>query len=296
MANIKIYNDFARIAQISSDFHRRIIAGIVAKPKLLGKLNYAFLHPQAARWKKDPVPLKMTTMYLTAEDLLIEAGVPKELLKIAIDGLGNVAGKPPTFELRESVKFISAAWHSRAARVYKLLLEEFKNGKYVVSYGSGSGVIEILALIASGNKKAKVDLMDKDHIGIEAAESLIELFCKHGYDIRNQTTTSVDDIFTIELPNEADTVASIGLLHNYFPLETANKLVQKWFNSGAKKLITDIYYDPAQSDNGNNDAKLRAKFVNRVLNWKFGSPDGLLFCNNETFCKSLSDYTIDVYA
>jgi len=295
MINIKIHSDFSWLAKVSSASQRKIITDMAAKPKLLGRLNCALLHPQAARWKKDPVPLKMTTMYLVADELLMDAGIPEELLKIAVAGVGNIAGKPLTHELKKSIRFISIAWHLRAARIYRLLLKEFKSGKYVASYGCGSGMIEIFALIASGNKDARVDLMDRDPIGIELAKKLIELFYEHGYDIRSQVTMSVDDIFTIEPSDKVDTILSAGLLHNYFPLKTANALVKKWLNVGIKKIITDIFYDPAKVDDGKNDAKIRAKFVNRVLNWKFGPPDGLLYCSKEALCESLSTYNIELY-
>ena len=236
--------------------------------------------------------LKMLTLYLAAKDYLVEEGVPRDLLEIAAKRFGSIKGKPLTARLLESVLFAAAPWHIRAARAFKLLLEEFANGKNILSYGCGSAIIEILALVASNNT-AKLTLIDIDPVGIELTEKLLALLHENGYDVRDQVFASVGNIHNHKLPTDVDTVVSIGLLHNYFPMDTANALMEKWFAAGARKVISDIYYDPENIKG--NDAELRVQFVKNVLNWKFGPPDGLCFCEWEDLCDSLPDRNIDVY-
>ena len=295
MPNVSIHSDFERLDCVASEKQRKMTtrASFDLRGLRIGKLSYALAHPQAVQWVSDPIALKMLTLYLAAKDYLVESGIPKELAEIAARSFGNIKGSPLTPSLLESVLFTAAPWHIRAVRVYKLLAEEFKNGSSVVSYGCGSGIIEILALIASGNKDAKVVLVDKDPVGIELADKLVLLFNEHGYDTNEQILTSVGDIQDYELPSGVDTAISIGLLHNYFSLDVARKLMEKWFVGGARKIFTDVYYEPKSIDI--YDAELRIRFVRNVLSWKFGPPDGLLFCNKEDLCDSLSDRQVEIY-
>ncbi len=243
----------------------------------------------------DNLALKMATLYLAAQDYLVEIGVPTQLMEIAYELFGRIKGKPLTPKLLESVLFAAAPWHMRAARVFRLFEEEFKNNRNVVSYGSGAGLMEILALVASGNHTVKLSLIDNDAFGIGLARRLVESLNEHGYDIRSQVTTLVADIHKCDLPEGTDTVASIGLLHNYFPMNTANELMSKWFAAGAVKVLTDIYYYPESAENGDNDAIARAKFVKNVLSWKFGPPNGLLFCDANTFFDALPGHKVELY-
>ena len=103
----------------------------------------------------------------------------------------------------------------RAARVFNLLIHEFWNGKNVASYGCGSGLIELLALIASGNKASKLTLIDVDPLNIALTQSLITLFHEHEYDVESQTTLILGDIHELRLAPNTNTAISIGLLHNY---------------------------------------------------------------------------------
>jgi len=125
------------------------------------------------------------------------------------------------------------------------------------------------------------------------ADKLVALFFEHGYDIKDQVTAFVGNINDCELPSGVDTVMSIGLLHNYLSLKDAKLLMEKWFSAGVCKVITDMYYDPKSVKT--YDAELRIRFVKNVLRWKFGSPDGLLFCSHKTLCESLPNNMIEIW-
>ncbi|MCL2085501.1 class I SAM-dependent methyltransferase [Candidatus Saccharibacteria bacterium] len=293
MAKTKIHKDYERLADIRSDEQRRVTAISISKP--FGKLCYAIGRFQLIPWKSYPVALKMLIMYLAAKDYFIQEGLPKRLVELATDALGGVGGKPLETKLRNSILFVGAAWHIRFVRAYKLLLEEFKAGRNVESYGCGSGIIEIIALIASGNASAKLTLIDYDSVGIDLARQLVALFRDNGYDISSQVSISEGDICECKPSSETNTIVSIGLLHNYFTLEEANAMMREWFETGVSKVITDIYYDADIAENGSNDAKLRLSYVRIVCGWKVGLPDGLLYCNREDFCKSLANYNVEVY-
>jgi hypothetical protein len=293
MEKVKVHSDSGRLEQVLCDKQRKVTALAVSKP--FGRLCYALGRPQAVQWASDPMPLKMLTLYLAAKDYLIKAGIPKQLVELAANAYLNIKGKPVSSRLHRSVMFISPAWHSRAVRSFKLLVKEFEDGKNVESYGSASGIIELLALIVSENHTVKLTLLDLDPVGVDLAEKLVALFKQHGHDVSSQVTIRQGDICESMPSEETDTIVSLGLLHNYFPLDKANELMQKWLSAGVSKVITDIYYEPKDADDGKNDAKLRISFVKNVLKWKFGPPDGLHFYNKETFCKSLPGKKIDVY-
>jgi hypothetical protein len=278
---------------------KKAVKTLFGKP--IGKISYVLPRPQAVQWVKDPQPLKMLTLYLSAKDYLVESGIDEKLVELSAKHLGNIQGKPLTPKLHESVMFTACPWHMRAVRVFKLLKEEFENGRSVESYGSASGIIEILALIMSGNRSVKLTLIDYDEVGIDLARKLVELFDKHDYDIGGQVEIKQGDIRDCVPKAETNTVISIGLVHNYFTLSEANGMLQSWFDKGATKVITDIYHDAEIVDDGYNDAKLRIAFVKNVLSWKFGlsknpnEPNGLLFCSKESFAESLPEYQIKAY-
>ena len=290
MSHIKVYDDFDRLHQVFSDEQRRKAKRYSAR---FGKAKYALAYPQAVQWKRDPVPLKMLVIYLAAADYLVPLGVPRNLADLAAT-LGNINGRPLTPKLHANVMFIAAPWHIRARRVFKLLLNEFQNNNNVESYGAASGIIEILALIASGNHTATLHLMDNDPIAIDLAKKLIMLFRDNGYDVSDQVSVSLGEIHGYSPRSDTHTIASIGLLHNYIPFRAANSLTQSYFDAGVKRVITDIYYDAEKVDSECNDAKLRTTFVKDVLDWNFGPPDGLLLCSKNVF-DDFSDKEIELY-
>ena len=293
MASTKVHSDSERLIEVRSQKQHDVTA--LSVKGLLGKLLYALPRRQLLTWKNYSVALKMLIMYLAAKDYFIQSGIPKDLVELVSNAFGGVNQKPLEQKLSDSILFVGAAWHMRVVRTFNLLVEEFKMGKSIVSYGCGSSIIEILALIASRNKDARITLIDYDPVGIELTEKLIALFSNHGHDISNQVTTFVGDIHKHKLPSDTDTVISIGLLHNYFSLVEANGIMQEWFGSGVNKVITDIYYDADMVNTEYNDAKLRVAFVKNVCGWKLGPPNGLLFCSQDDFCASLPNATIDVY-
>ncbi|MCL2869871.1 class I SAM-dependent methyltransferase [Candidatus Saccharibacteria bacterium] len=246
--------------------------------KLLGKIIYGlFICPQAMTWKKEPSrSVKMLGMYLVYIKPMIKAGIPADLLKIVDDEFGGIGKKhkPIRPVLFRCMQFISILWYMRFVATYHLLVEEFKQGKNVVSIGCGSGIIETLALIASGNKAARLTLLDNDTKSVGLASEIIAVFAKNGHDVSNQATARYGDIGNANIiPAGTDTVVSIGLLHNYFSLDEANRLMQGWFDKGAKEVITDICYPP-KSD----DEKLRIRFINFVLEWAlYPAKGGLRF-------------------
>lgn len=292
-----IFQDFDLLTRFSNDpsYHkeRRIVELASKAPKPFGKLIYGLNYPQALVWSKEKrLAMKMSTMYLTAKEYLIESGIPKDLLDIAAIMFDDLGGNPVVEKLRRSVRFICVAWHARTVRVFHLLVDEFRNGKNVTSYGCGSGIVELLALLASGNKEAKLTLVDIDPDNMALTQELIALFRKHGY-ATDQVSLILDDISKHELPTGTDTVVSIGLLHNYFPLAAASSFTDNWFASGAAKVITDICYDPRLVTN--QDAATRIKFVHNVLDWKLGAPDGLLFCSPEELTSSTKSREVQIY-
>lgn len=273
---------------------RRVVQSSCRLPRLLGKLYYGISHPQAFIWSREKrLAMKMSTVYHTAKELLADFGIPRELLDITDPIFGRLGGKPHSESLRRSVRFICVAWHARMARAYCILVDHFKKGESISSYGCGSGIIELLALIASNNRNAKLTLIDIDPDNIALAQELIALFEKCGYNVRGQVTMILGDIRTCALPNSTDVAVSIGLLHNYFPLREANSFMEEWFNAGAKTVITDICY--GEKETKDNDTRLRLNFINRVLGWKFGPPDGLLFYSKEEFLSRLPNRTVELY-
>ena len=148
---VSVDNDLMQ--QIDNDHtyeeYKRFVSKACCKP-VLGKVIYARYYPQALIWKSEKrLAMKMSTVYLTAKVLLVERGLPKELLDVADEMFGKLKGRLVSSKLKKSVRFISVAWHMRMIRTFHLLLGEFYSGKNVVSYGCGSGIIELLALLAS---------------------------------------------------------------------------------------------------------------------------------------------------
>lgn len=290
---ISIFDDSDLLAQMTKDPTYRRERTVVEKasrvPKRLGKIIYVFYYLQALIWSREKrLAMKMSTVYLTAKDYLVECGVPKELLDIMDEMFGVLGGKPVAEPLRRSVQFICVSWHARMARVFNLLLSEFKDGKNIASYGCGSGIIELLALIASGNKDAKLTLIDIKPANIALAQKLAVLFRENGYDVDDQVTMILGDINNYRLPKNTNVAVSIGLLHNYYSLSDASKIMEKWFADGAEKVISDICYDPEDVDN--SDAKTRIDFISNVLDWPiYPEPDGLLFYNMEDLYNSISN-------
>ena len=273
---------------------RDIVSFASKSPKLLGKIAYGLNYPQAMVWSREKrLAMKMSTVYLTAKEFLIDSGIPKGLLDVSAIMFDDLGGSPVTEKLRRSVRFICVAWHARMVRVFHLLLDEFRNGKSVASYGCGSGIIELLALLASDNHNAKLTLIDVDPANIALAQDLLALFRDYYPRIDQQVTLILADIREYRLPDKIDTAISIGLLHNYFPLAQANLLMQDWFTSGATKIITDICYDPKNSKH--DDADIRMNFVNVVLDWKLGPPDGLLYYSHQEFCENVQSRELCVY-
>lgn len=294
----RIRSDLKILTQYDTDasYHKeRAVASTASKaPKLVGKAIYAFNYPQVLVWTRETrLAMKMSTVYLTAKELFIEFGIPKELLDIAAILFDDLGVKPVAEKLRRSVRFICAAWHMRMLRAFHLLTAEFQNGKHAASYGCGGGIIEILALIASGSKSSKLTLIDIDPANIALAEELLTLFYEHGYDCREQVTIITGDIHTCQLPAGTDIAVSIGLLHNYFPLETAKSFVDQWLAGGAAKVLTDICHDPHTT--GSADAQMRIDFIRNVLDWEIGAPDGLRYYSKEDLCTSLADKTLEIY-
>ncbi|MDR2557952.1 MAG: class I SAM-dependent methyltransferase [Oscillospiraceae bacterium] len=293
MTNIEIHDDYGQLARVASDEQREVMVSAVRKP--FGKIFYVLPRLQLIPWKSYTVAHRMLLMYLASKDYYIQSGIPRELVKLAVDSFGKVKGKAIKTKLLDSILFGAVAWHIRFVRAFHLLKAEFEAGRNVESYGCGSGIIEILALIASGNQEVKLTLIDYDHDGIKIAKELVAMFGKNGYDVSNQVEAYVGDINGCVPKAETDTVVSIGLVHNYFSLTEANEMMRSWFDSGITRVITDIYYDADESDDGNNDAKLKIKFVKNVLGWKVGAPDGLQFTSVREFAESLPEYTIDAY-
>lgn len=295
-----IIPDADLLAQYDNDAtysnERSIVVSASQAPRLIGKLIYlASYRKQVRVWSQEKrLAMKMSTVYLTAKEYLIASGIPKELLDITTSMFGYLDGRPLIEPLQRSVRFICVAWHARAVRAFHLLVDEFRHGKNIISYGCGSGIIELLALIASGNHHAKLILVDNDSDNIAIVNELIARFSRGGYDVGAQVTATHADIRTHQLPPDINTVASIGLLHNYFSLIDARRLVDQWFAASATKVITDICYDPARNLDHLN-AAIRINFVRRVLDWKFGPPDGLLFHSPQEFVVSLADREVQIY-
>ena len=293
MANIQVYPDMERLTAVASAEQRRVMVSAIRKP--FGKLFYAIPRLQVIPWKSYSVARRMLLMYLAAKDYYIQSGIPKDLVELVVNTFGNVKGKPIKPKLLDSILFGAAAWHIRFACAFNLLKNEFEYGKNVESYGCGSGIIEILALVASQNRDTELTLIDFDSDGIDLAKSLVTLFWENGYDIRGQVEIKRGDIRECVPKSETDTVVSIGLVHNYFSMGEANTMLRNWFEAGAGKVITDIYHNPNEVDDGINDAKLKISFVKDVLGWKIGEPDGLCFYGKKVFCDCLSEFNIDVY-
>jgi SAM-dependent methyltransferase len=293
MTNIEIHDDYRQLAQVASDEQRKVMVSAVRKP--FGKIFYVLPRLQLIPWKSYTVARRMLLMYLASKDYYIKSGIPSRLVNLAVDSFGKVKGKAIKTKLLDSILFGAVAWHIRFVRAFDLLKAEFEAGRNVESYGCGSGIIEILALIASGNQEVKLTLIDYDPDGIKIANELVAMFGKNGYDVSNQVEAYVGDINDCVPKAETDTVVSIGLVHNYFSLTDANEMMRGWFDSGITRVITDIYYNAEESDDGLNDAKLKILFVRNVLGWKVGAPDGLQFTSVREFAKSLPEYTIDAY-
>lgn len=293
-----VIEDFDLLTHFNNDASyckERSIVEIASKvPKFLGKLIYGLNYPQAIVWSREKrLAMKMSTVYHVAKEYLVESGIPKDLLDITAIMFDDLGGKPVVEKLRRSVRFICVAWHARTVRVFHLLTEEFRHGRNVASYGCGSGIVELLALLASGNKTAKLTLIDVDPANIALAQNLVRLFSERGHEVSHNVTLILDDISRHNLPTDTDTVVSIGLLHNYFALNVANSFMENWFAAGATKIMTDICYNPLRI--AHQDAYTRINFVHNVLNWKLGPPDGLLFCSREDFASSLHDRELQIY-
>ena len=301
MSSYTVYRDDGLLRKIESDpsyNEEKELTIRAGRGRFRGKVSFvANFSWEIIKWKLDRrLAMKMPTMYMTAKDYFEQSGITNELLEIAMEMfgvLGKRNPKPVSLAFQRAVRYICVGWHSRTCRAYKFLVSMFKKGKIVVSEGCGGSWVEIIALIASGNKDARLILVDKSQKNIDLTEEVIALFMRRGYvGLRDQVRTEVHRIEDHVLPAGTNVVISTGLLNNYFSPSKASAIMEKWFAAGVEKVLTDILYDP---DNVSYEAKRRMLAVERAVGWKVGGKKGLQYCSEEAFCDSLPGRQIEFY-
>ena len=294
-SNLIIYDDSELLEKITNDSSydkdRELLARVGKNRS--GRLVLALRYKQLIPWSTKSLGMKMATMYMASRDYFAEAGIPEDLLDIAMIMFGVMGGRPVSPDLAKTVQLMCALWHARAVRTFRMSKAVFVANKNVVSIGCGAALIEIFALIASGSKTARLTLVDLDPTNIRLAKRVVRLFVKHGYScLKEQVFFDTGDIRTYSLPKETDAVLSIGLLYNYLSSYEAGLLVKKWFNNGVTEVITDICYDPKTVTG--DFAEMIINVIKNAIGWKIG-PGGLLFCSAGELHKPLEGNTAYVY-